>query len=345
MNLRLLLSLSIFLSQLNSQAQESDSVAPVKKEAAIEYMGKYITLKLTQNSDIEGLAVITPSNKIVLNPNISSVTRFSANYKFLSFSFRYIPKFLTGNNDLALRGKTKGTGYDFAFNFKHWLQHLSYTKTKGYYLENTSDYINNWKPGDPYIQFPLLVYQNFEGKTAYNFNPDYSVNAISSQSERQLRSAGSFIPHFQYRYYIIDDKTALTGTNTTQKSKTWELLLGAGYNYTFVLKKNFYLAMGLTPSFGLNFINLTTRFPTGYVHTNQTNAIFRIDGQAGLGFNGERFFAGVYSKLATESYNQQHTNAVTSNSRLAFQVFVGYRLKAPKFLQEQVQKSLDLIKL
>lgn len=345
MNQRFLLFFGLILFQLNSQAQEKDSVAPVKKEAAIEPMGKYITLKLTQNSDIEGLSVITPSNKIVLNPNINSVTRLSANYKFLSFSFRYIPKFLTGNNDLALRGKTKGTGYDFGFNFKHWMQQLSYTKTKGYYLDNTSDYISNWKPGDPYIQFPLLVYQNFEGKTAYNFNTDYSVNAVSTQSERQLRSAGSFIPHFQYRYYIIDDKTPLTGTTTTQKTKTWELLLGTGYNHTLVLNKNCYLALGITPSFGLNFLSLTTRFPSGYVHTHQTNAIFRIDAQAGLGYNGERFFAGIYSKMATESYNQQHSNAVTSNSRLAFQVFIGYRLKAPKFLQEQVQKALDLIKL
>jgi Domain of unknown function (DUF4421) len=190
-----------------------------------------------------------------------------------------------------------------------------------------------------------LVYQNFEGVTAYNFNPDYSVNAVSTQSERQLKSAGSFIPHFRYRYYITDDRTPLTGTNSSQKAKTLEFMIGAGYYHTFVLKKNFYFALGATPSFGVNFLHLTTRLPSGYDHTKQTNALFRIDGQAGLGYNGERFFAGVYSKLSTESYNQQRTSAVTSSSRIAYQVFIGYRLKAPKFLQENVQKAMNLIKL
>lgn len=337
--------LYVLVFQFTVSAQEKDSVNSPKKEPKIEYMGQYITLKLTQNSDIEGIAVKTPTNKIELNPNISSVTRLSVNYKFISFSLRYVPKFLTGNDDVKLRGKTKGGGFDFGFNFKHWLQHFSYTKTRGYYLENTSDYITTWKPGDPYIQFPDLLYKNFEGITAYNFNPDYSVNAVSSQSERQLKSAGSFIPHFLYRYYIIDDRTPLTGTNTSQKAKTLEFLIGAGYYHTFVLKQNFYFALGLTPAFGVNFLNLTTRFPTGYVHTKQTNTIFRLDGQAGLGYNGERFFAGVYSKLSTESYNQQKTSAVTSDARVAYQIFVGYRLKAPKFLQQNVQRAMDLIKL
>jgi hypothetical protein len=72
------------------------------------------------------------------------------------------------------------------------------------------------------------------------------------------------------------------------------------------------------------------------VVTKQQNAIFRVDGRAGIGYNGRRFFTGAYMKIAGSSYKQGNTSVVTDNDRVVFQGFVGYRLNAPKWLQNNV---------
>lgn len=70
-------------------------------------------------------------------------------------------------------GKTRIRGFSAGFNFRHWQQSFSYNRTKGYYLENTAAYRTNWTPDQPYIQFPDLVFKQYQGTTAYNFNPGF----------------------------------------------------------------------------------------------------------------------------------------------------------------------------
>jgi hypothetical protein len=152
------------------------------------------------------------------------------------------------------------------------------------------------------------------------------------------------MPEFLYRYYIIDDKRELTGSNTSQKSNNWELLLGAGYYHTFVLKRSFYISLGLTPAAGFIFTWLTTRSATASQTDNQQNFIFRWDTRLGLGYNGERFFTGLYTRAFGASYNQQST-VINSEARITAQLFLGYRFNAPKWLRKEVEKVEKLIKL
>jgi hypothetical protein len=306
-------------------------------------MRNYIGLKLSHTSDVDELSVITNDNDIYLSPNASSFSQLFFNYRFISFSVRYIPKWLPGNDDNDIKGKTKGSGFGLNLNFDRWLQELSYSKTKGYYLENTADYDPSWNEGDPYVQFPNLQFLNFQGITAYKFNPNFSVNAVATQTERQIRSAGSFIPQLLYRYYIIDNKEDLQGNQSSQKSNNFEMVLGVGYYHTFVLKHDFYISLGATPGVGTVFTKLTTRFPDEDIYTNQKNAIFRVDGRAGIGYNGRRFFAGIYSKIAASSVEQQKTSVVNQDTRFVVQGFVGYRLNAPKWMRENVDKVGKII--
>lgn len=231
----------------------------------------------------------------------------------------------------------------------HWLQELSYTRTRGYYLENTKDYRSGWQDGDLYIQFPDLVYKNFQGVTGYKFNKNFSLNAVATQSERQVRSAGSFIPHVLYRYYIIDDRTKLaTPTAQAQKSNNFELTLGAGYYHNFVYRQRYYVALGLTPGVGYLFTNFTTRNGLGEsFREKQQNPLIRVDARAGLGHNGSRFFGGFYATAFTSSYKQENTSVVNGNARIFYKIFFGYRLPAPKQLQAAVadiKQRLNTIK-
>jgi len=338
-----LIIISILMPMCSLIGQSNDSAnSGVAKY--IEYMNNYINLKLSHTSDVDELSVITNENEIHLKPNASSFSQLYFNYRFISFSFRYVPKWLPGNDDNDKKGKSKFGGFGVNLNFNRWMQGLSYSKTKGYYLENTSDYNATWNENEPYIQFPQLEFKNFQGITAYKFNRNFSVNAVATQTERQVKSAGSFIPQLLYRYYIIDNKIELEPNQSSQKSNNFEMVLGAGYYYTFVLKNNIYISLGATPGAGVVFTNLTTRYPDEEVVSNQSNAIFRIDGRAGLGYNGPRFFTGVYSNISASSEQQQNSSVINQDARLLVQGFVGYRLNAPKWMREKVDNVENIIR-
>jgi hypothetical protein len=120
----------------------------------IEGMNNYINLRLSQFTDIEQFQVDQGNQRYVISPNVSSATRLGLSYRFLSFGYNFVAKFLPGNDDDDIRGSTKASGYDLGFNFPKWQQELTYSKIKGYYLENTSDFDPSWQEGDPYIKFP-----------------------------------------------------------------------------------------------------------------------------------------------------------------------------------------------
>lgn len=329
------LLLTFFPMWVGAQVPHKDSL---QRERYIEPMARFITLKLSQSSEVEILGVNDGQNKVELFPNVKSTTHLSFAYRFIFFSLKYSPKFLPGNDDDAIRGVSKVGGFSFGFNFRHWQQELSFSKTKGYYLSNTKDFDPDWTNGQPYTQFPQLVYSNYEGITGYNFNPNFSVAAAATQSARQLRSAGSFIPIALYRYYKIDDKTALTGNQTSQRSNNFEFLLGAGYHYTYVLKEAFYISAGATPGVGFVYSRLFTRSVAETIRSTQNNAIFRLSGRAGIGYNGPRFFIGAYMRFSVSDYKEEGTQAIVNNDRITLQGFIGYRLNAPKWMRENVDK-------
>lgn len=338
-----ILTAGIFLLPLTLFSQSIDYLP--KEDSSkrhIEYMNNYINLKISHTSNVDELSVINDDNKVLLRPNSSSFSQLYFNYRFISFGVKYVPKWLPGNVDNDKKGKSKFGGFGLNLNFHNWLQGLSYSKTKGYYLENTSDYNPSWNENDPYIQFPKLEFLNFQGTTAYKFNRNYSINAVATQTERQVRSAGSFIPQLLYRYYIINNKIDLQANQSSQKSNNFEMVLGAGYYYTFVLKNDFYISLGATPGVGAVFTKLTTRLPGEEIVSNQNNAIFRIDGKVGLGYNGRRFFAGVYTNVSASSAQQQNTSVINQDARVIVQGFVGFRLNAPKWMSETVDAATKL---
>lgn len=333
----ILFYLLLMAARASAQVTATDTVMP--QQAKVEKLDDLITLKLTQSSDVEKLAVVTTGTDIRLSPNAATITGLSLSYRFIYVSVSYVPRFLPGNDDNATKGKTRSGGLSFSLNFKHWLNAFSYNRTRGYYLENTGDFDPSWTPGKPYKQFPDLVYTQYAGLTAYNFNPQYSISAVVFQTERQLKSAGSFIPQLRYRYYISDDRSTPIPNSFTQKGQHLELLLGAGYHYTFVAKQKWYASLGLTPNAGYVFARITSRSATETIKGNQRNFEVRLDGRAGLGYNNRRFFAGAYMDLFASSFNQQNTPVTTEDNRVSFQAFIGYRFNAPKWLNETVQKA------
>jgi hypothetical protein len=252
--------------------------------------------------------------------------------------FQISPDFLPGNGDNDTKGKTKTFKLGGGFILKHWFADAIYSKTRGYYLENTKDFISDWEEGDTYIQFPELQYQGFSISAGYLQNENFSLRSLVSHTERQLKSTGSFMPFINIDYHIIDDQSA---ANSTQKSNNLEINLGPGYSYTFVFKNSLYFSLGLFASAGYMNTKLLTRQNGEEYYSYQDNFIFRWDGKSGLGYNGKKIFGGLYATLSGSEYRQENTTVVNHETRVFYHLFIGYRFKAPKFLVRQMKIVKD----
>lgn len=324
-------------SGLAQEVNKPDSLGIFIEDGFIEKMDKYASYKIALTNDIEAFMVDTETNDYEIFPNTSSLLRLSFNYSFISFNVKFGPSFLPGNGDEEEQGKTATINIGTDLIFRHWIQTLNYTAVKGYYLNNTKNYDPAWQKGDPYIQFPKLHYIAFQGSTGYSFNSKFSTKAITTQTERQVKSAGSFIPLIGYRYYIIDNREEFSATVTsTQKSDNFEIGLGAGYHYTFVIKQDFYLSLGATPSFGYLFMKLHTRTATDEVVSRQQDPLYRLEGRGAIGYNGVRLFTGLLVGFNSAVYEQGNSHVINSDARAYYQLHVGYRFVAPKKLREKM---------
>jgi len=321
----LLATSMVTVAQINDSISSSDSY--------IEKYDNSLSLKLNVNTNIEIFEVFSNADNYIIFPNNKLNTKLSINYRFIAFSLGFSPKFLPGNDDDDRKGTSKISSLGFDFNFKHWIQNVSYNRIKGFYLDNTSDYLPDWNSDtDAYIQFPELKFTNFSGFTGYKFNSNFSLKSLSSQTERQLKSAGSLIPLISYRYYIMDNQVELTGQNSSQKSNNFEGILQLGYFYTYVMNKKFYSNAGLALGGGIISSKLLTRLPSEEIKTKETYPIFRSEAQIAMGYNSERLFAGLQAIGRWEEYSQGNGTSTIVNDALTYQIFIGYRFNAPKSL-------------
>jgi hypothetical protein len=327
--LRLYFSIILFYT-IHASAQE----AHPHDSGWIEKFSDKIIIKCAFINTSETLVTETDGFNDVLKPNPSEVIRTYINYRFISFYVNYIPHFLPGNNDNLEKGRTKGIGFGTDLNFRNWFTEVYFSHTKGYYLENTKDFRPDWQPGDPYFQIPDLHVISLDGSVGYNTNPHLSLPATTSQTERQLKSAGAFIPKISYRYSIIDNRTV--SIYSTQKSYNFQGLLGAGYQHTFVIRKLFYALGGFTPSFGYIYSKVLTRPDSVYDSFTNRGPIYQWNAKLGLGYNSHRIFSGVYLTATSSKYSQGLTTAVNQDATIFFQLFLGIRLATPKIIRKKI---------
>ncbi|SNR31995.1 protein of unknown function [Lutibacter agarilyticus] len=319
---------------ISIRAQTTDSLGVKIEDGWIEKMGDKIAVDISLNNSYEIFEVKTVTEKFILYPNTPTNLRLKLNYKFISFGLEVAPKFIPGNGDEDAKGNTKSFRLGTSLVFKHWFSNLSYSKVKGYYLKNSNDFTTRTK-GDPYIQFPDLKYKGFSFTLGYYSNTKFSLRSLTSQTERQLKSAGSFIPVFNFRYYTIDDTSS---SFNTQKSNNFETSVGPGYAYTFVAKEKFYVSLNFQGSLGYLNTKLTTRQPTRNIKTNQDNFILRWDGKTGIGYNGDGFYTGLYANISGTKYKQENTTAINFETKVFYHLFLGIRFKSPSAIEIQMNK-------
>jgi hypothetical protein len=276
----------------------------------------------------------TSGQKLDIEPNTSLRLFLSLDYKFIGASFGFAPGFIGDNNDEDLKGKSNFTDYRFRFFMGSWVQGVQYKNVKGFYVENTADYLPGWEKGsDPYLQIPSLKSITYGMSTSYVFNPDFSLKNIFSQSEWQKRSAGSFVPTLYYDY----TRFSFTEDLVDDKEHQFGIRLAAAYYYTFVYRQHWHVSANLSPSLGIRHAQERKTEAGVFSKDGLTYTTRILEGGIQLGYNTNRVFFGANMVFNANWYNESR-DSTTENDQFYGLVYVGYRFDPPGLISKPIDK-------
>lgn len=307
-------------------AQISDSVK------IISYADK-IMVKANLDTQTEEFVIANQNDIYRLALNNKTKLSLSVDYKIISASISFSPKFLPGNNDDDSKGESSFTDLKFRFFPGKFIQTFHYKRLKGFYLKNTPDFVPNWEDENfPYVQFPDLKSTTFGGSTSFVFNPDFSLKSLLYQREWQKFSAGSFVPSLNY------DLSFLSNDFGTYKGKERELdfNLDLAYYYNWVISEKFTIAPYAYTGAGIRFTKYREKGEE--INAVEKDKYFTYEYGTGihLGFNSEKFLFG--GRLNYASFNYKPDDEKFANNSLYGLIFVGYRFNPPKKVEKIYEK-------
>jgi hypothetical protein len=209
---------------------DSAYIAPFKQELSAGIYSYYQFTTLTHEVDDD--------NSITYIPNSPLGFGLSVSYKNFSLSggmgFRFLrnPKF----------GKTNVVDWQYHYYGRKFILDVFFQNYKGFYVRGDDKAIII-HPDIKLVQYGLF------GQYIFN-NKKFSYRAAFNQSERQLKSAGSFQLGGGLYYNNVSSDTSLT-INEERQLTNYQLCLSGGYVYTVVIKKNYYAALGVSVGLSL----------------------------------------------------------------------------------------------
>jgi len=210
---------------------------------------------------------------------------------------------------------------------------------KGYYVSNAEEVMPDWEPSTPYPARPDLATLSWGFNYTIPFNwKKYSPRVIFVLDGALKKSAGSFMAVSSLYFYHSRADSSIVDNSfgpEAQINSFNVLMLGQlfGYSYTFVHKK-FYASASILPG-------ITYAVGTIYSQAGSYNPRFipnfKIMLRAGIGYNSERWYTGAYL-IADNNQIALPNDLAISNGIGEFRIFVGFRIKAPKVMDDVMNK-------
>ena len=265
-------------------------------------------------------------------PNTTVNIGIGATYKIVTVSLGYGLEFLKSDQ---LKGKTKYLDLQARIYPRKWVIDLFGQFYKGYYLSPKG--LAATDRDSYYIRPDLKI--NLMGVAAYRLlNPSqFSYRAPFLQNEKQKRSAGTFLAGAELYYGVIaaDSSlvpTAISGLNSqngVRAIRFFKMGAGAGYAYTFVVKKDFFLTGSLTGSLSFDYSRQNGGKGDGDKYSVSAGYIYRLI--AGYDKNNWNInFSLVGNSLsikASDVNDKYYINVGTHRVTLARRIKIGKRLK------------------
>jgi len=337
--LLLLFNTLFVLSQNNI---ENDSINTTNNNLFIEDHSKQLNIKFDITNDQVKYFIPFAGEKATIKTNLNASLGFVFSYKFVSVRLGFRPGL--SESEKENKGETDFFRFKIKLLFDKWTHRIEYNYTRGFYIENTDDF--GLYDSDFHIQFPNLTTNIISGSSHYKFNNNYSVKAIESNTEIQLKSTGTFLLGLNYTFYDVAGTNKVKIENEEIINKTtyneyngFSAILNGGYHYTYIIHSYWYVNIRANPGVGFDFYE-TTFYSESDSEKNKNNTVFfGLSSSVAAGFNGRKYYFGVEFKhtVNSEKFNEDTINLQPIKNN--FHVYVGYRFKAPK----QIRKPIDLI--
>ena len=296
----------------------------------IEKLNEKVNLKLMFDNDQEEYDFDNGEVQYSIIPNTSLRSTLSFNYRFISFKLGYSPKMF--ESDIDHKGKTKIFKMQTDMYFDKWIQTLEYSKVNGFYLSDLSGDIPTYPDVPEFVILPDFKSITYRSVTRYRFNERFSAKAIGNQTEIQRKSTGSFIPGLAIVYTKLGHKTAIQNLNT------FSMILNAGYFYTYVINKTWFISGGISPGFGAEFNQLKNKTESETKTTNSFNLALNLYSHLGVGYNSTRLYGG-FNLFGNATSRSDNPVIKFDTTRAALNLYIGYHFKAPSIFK----KGLDWV--
>ena len=345
------ISISLLTAQEEVNTNVQDSVEINEKDLFITDYGNRLNIKFEISNEVKDYLFPLGENIIELAPNLGIRYAFVFNYRFLSvrLGIRSNPS----KESKEDKGETDMFNVGVKLLYEKWSHHFEFVRAQGFYVANSYDLEPIFSEGHRYVQFPDLTTYVISGTSAYKFNDNYSVKATQSQTEIQLKSAGTFMPSIDYWLYlfkgadkILDGEGDEIQRTTYSDFQGLNTVFNIGYYYSFILKK-WYFNIYASPGIGMDFYTETMYSPVETQEHFKTDLVLSIQSGAGVGYNSDKYYFGVnYRNRYTNEYRYQDNVRFQTISN-SFSIFFGYRFKAPKTLSkpmDYIEKKVPLLK-
>ncbi len=242
----------------------------------------------------------------------------------------------------ALFGRTKATDLQINLLGKTWGLDVFYQNYNGFYVNDSNVTIGE---GLPYPQRPDINTRNLGINGLYSFNKKFSLRSAYNFSERQRRSAGSFILTGTMNFYSVNGDSAIyskkyysqfgAATAFTELGMN-TFSISPGYTYTFVVR-NFFVNGSISVGPALHWVNY--QVVSKEISSSLLNSF--VDLRLGIGYNGKRFFTGFNFVLQSRSAKFEGIQFVNSSN--TFKLLFGYRFKEFGILKRKASDLLPII--
>lgn len=243
-----------------------------------------------------------------LIPNKQDRLGVSVAFRAIALSFSFAPGFMAENKD---NEDSKLFNLRLKSFFGKWMQTINLYKQRGFFIEIPELNINSY--------LPSVKSFKIGGSTSYILNDNFSYRAIVSQDEKQVVSAGSFIPSIVYYYSKYD----LIDGEIDEDFFSYDLAFAPSYTYNWVPSKNFLISAGGSIGIGVNYSKTDTESLTSFL----TELNFR----SSIVYDKNNLYLGGHYSYLVLNHDADRTSYIRDNIPF-FELFIGYRFKAPKKL-------------
>ena len=296
-----------FTHLLHAQFKSDSTVYDVKTEY-IESFPNRLTTRLFYINTYNSLTIKSRNVNQTFNlePNKQNRIGASVAFRSLNISYSFAPNLLAENLD---NDNSKLFNLNLRTYFGKWMQTLDIYYEKGFYIT------------DDAMEFYLPRTKSFKigGGTSYIWNDNFSFRAIVTQDEKQLKSAGSFIPRIVYFYTKYDIRSA--DDTVDEDYYSFDLAFAPSYYYNLIPSKNLLISAGFSAGLGVNYT--TSKFES------LTSLLTEINFRGSITYDVSNLYFGSHYSYLIINHNFDRSTYVKDNIPY-FEVFVGYRFKAPK---------------